>query len=95
MRASEGGILRARAKLGARVKEGSLLGVVASPFGDHESRIECPAEGILIGRNNLPNVNEGDGIFNIARVDDPDAAQEAVDIFQDDWEQSDVTLPLA
>ena len=95
VRASEGGILRARAKLGARVTEGSLLGVIASPFGDHESRIECPAEGILIGRNNLPNVNEGDGIFNIARVDDPDAAQEAVDIFQDDWEQSDVTLPLA
>ena len=41
----------------------------------------------MIGRNNLPNVNQGDGIFNLAKVDDPEAAAGAIDIFQDDWEQ--------
>ncbi len=89
VRAPEGGIFRARAKLGARVFTGDQLGMIASPFGDSEFPIECPTEGILIGRNNLPNVNQGDGIFNIARVDDPEAAAEAIDIFQDDWEQSE------
>jgi hypothetical protein len=31
-------------------------------------------------------VNQGDGLFNIARVGDTDSAQEAVDIFRDDRE---------
>ncbi len=88
VRAPEGGIFRARAKLGARVFAGNRLGTIASPFGDSEFPIECPHEGIVIGRNNLPNVNQGDGIFNIARVDDPEAAAETIDVFQDDWEQS-------
>ena len=85
VRAPEGGIFRARAKLGAKVFVGSKLASIASPFGDSEVSVESPAEGVVIGRNNLPNVNQGDGIFNIARVDDPDAAAEAVEVFQDDW----------
>lgn len=88
VRAPEGGIFRAKTKLGAQVSMGDQLGMIASPFGDSEFPIECPTDGIVIGRNNLPNVNQGDGIFNIARVDDPDAAADAVDIFQDDWEQN-------
>jgi len=88
VRAPEGGIFRARTKLGNRVFTGKQLGTIASPFGDSEFPIECPTDGIVIGRTNLPNVNQGDGIFNIARVDDPEAAADAIDIFQDDWEQS-------
>jgi len=89
VRAPEGGIFRARAKLGAQVSVGDQLGIIASPFGESEFPIECPTDGIVIGRNNLPNVNQGDGIFNIARVDDTDAATDAIDIFQYDWEQND------
>jgi len=88
VRAPEGGIFRAKSKLGAQVSKGESLGIIASPFGDSQFPIECPASGIVIGRNNLPNVNQGDGIFNIARVDDPGAAADTVDIFQDDWEQN-------
>ncbi len=88
VRAPEGGIFRARTKMGSQVSVGDLLGTIASPFGESEFPIECPADGIVIGRNNLPNINQGDGIFNIARVDDTDAATEAIDIFQDDWEQN-------
>lgn len=88
VRAPEGGIFRARVKLGTKVSAGTRLGSIASPFGESEFPIDCPTDGIVIGRSNLPNVNQGDGIYNIARVDDPDAAAEAIDIFQDDWEQS-------
>ncbi len=87
VRAPEGGIFRATTKLGARVYLGEQLGTIASPFGDSEFPIVCPTDGIVIGRSNLPNVNQGDGIFNIARVDDPEASVDAIDIFQDDWEQ--------
>lgn len=89
LRAPEGGIFRARARLGAQVANGDNLGIIASPFGESEFPIICSTDGIIIGKNNLPNVNQGDGIFNIARVSDPDAAAEAVDIFQDDWEQGE------
>ncbi|MDA0230306.1 MAG: succinylglutamate desuccinylase/aspartoacylase family protein [Proteobacteria bacterium] len=89
VRAPEGGIFRVQTKLGARVFAGSQLGLIASPFGDNEFPIVCPADGIVIGRNNLPNVNQGDGIFNIALVEDPGAAADAVEIFQDDWEQNE------
>ena len=44
--------------------------------------------GIIIGALNLPVVNQGDGLFNLALVTDPDATAEAVDIFQEDWEQN-------
>jgi len=88
VRAPEGGIFRAQVKLGIRVSKGDLLGMIASPFGDSEFPIESPTDGIVIGRNNLPNVNQGDGIFNIARVDDPEAAADAIDIFKDEWEQN-------
>lgn len=86
IRASEGGIFRARKKLGDRVMTGSTLGLIADPFGDNEVPIKCTCDGILIGRTNLPNVNQGDGLFHVARMDDPDSAAEAIEIFQDDWE---------
>jgi predicted deacylase len=89
VRAPEGGIFRPRVKLGIRVVKGDQLGIIASPFGESEFLIESPSDGIVIGRNNLPNVNEGDAIFNIASVDDPETAEEAIDIYQDDWEQNE------
>ena len=89
VRAPEGGIFRVQAKLGSRVFSGGQLGIIASPFDDNEFPIICPVDGIVIGRNNLPNVNQGDGIFNIARVEDPGEAADAIDIFQDDWEQGE------
>lgn len=89
VRAPEGGIFRARVKLGTRVKTGERLGRIADPFGDSEVPIPCPCNGVVIGRTHLPNVNQGDGLFNIALVDDPEAASEAIDIFQDDWESGE------
>ncbi|MDX1484035.1 MAG: succinylglutamate desuccinylase/aspartoacylase family protein [Alphaproteobacteria bacterium] len=86
IRAPEGGIFRAGIKLGERVAADEVLGIIADPFGEMEFPIHCSCDGVLIGRNNLPNVNQGDGLFHVARVDDPDAAAEAIEIFQDDTE---------
>jgi len=86
IRAPEGGIFRARKKLGDRVMAGEILGVIADPFGDNEVPIKSSCDGVLIGRTNLPNVNQGDGLYHVARMDDPDSAAEAIEVFQDDWE---------
>lgn len=46
--------------------------------------------GIVIGKSNLPIVNQGDGLFNIARVADAEAVLDAVDIFRDDRESETI-----
>jgi len=78
VRAPGGGILRSAIRLGQHVSEGQLLGRVSDPFGTQESRVDAPHEGIVIGRNSLPLVNEGDALFHVARVARPDEAYAAV-----------------
>mgnify|MGYP006273237453 FL=1 len=69
VRAEIDGVFRPHAELGAHVQKGDLLGVVGSPMGEGEVAIRAPAAGVLIGRNNIPLVNEGEALFHIARFD--------------------------
>jgi len=85
VRSPESGILRAMVPLGGRVKKDTLLGVVADPFGETESQITTPYSGIIIGRTNLPLVNEGDAIYHIARFEDISAIETKVDEFQEEY----------
>lgn len=78
VRAPGGGILRSAIRLGQHVSEGQLLGRVSDPFGTQEAPVNAPHEGIVIGRNSLPLVNEGDALFHVARVARPDEAYAAV-----------------
>lgn len=67
VRAPESGILRAFVRLGEKVTAGQTLAVVADPLGADETAIEAPADGVVIGRTNLPLVYAGDATFHIAR----------------------------
>lgn len=82
IRAPDSGILRAMIPLGARVKKNTLLGMVADPFGETESQVLTPFSGIVIGRTNLPLVNEGDALYHIARFEDIKEVETKVDDFQ-------------
>jgi hypothetical protein len=82
VRASQSGILRAARPLGARVRKGEVLGWIADPLGGSEEVVEAPAAGIIIGKVNLPLVNEGEALYHIARFAEPDTAAEAVELFQ-------------
>ncbi len=72
-RAPAGGLLRAFKGTGELVAEGDLLGLVADPFGEMEAEIRCADGGVIVGRTNLPVVNEGDALFHIARTESPQA----------------------
>ena len=67
-RAPAGGLLRTFKTIGERVEAGDLLGVIADPFGEVETEIAVEEPGLLVGRTRLPIVNEGDGLFHIAKV---------------------------
>lgn len=66
VRAPSSGIFIARKKLGEEVHKGDELGLITNPFGDHETPIPSPYDGIIIGNSLLPLANEGDGLFHIA-----------------------------
>ncbi|MDZ7811000.1 MAG: succinylglutamate desuccinylase/aspartoacylase family protein [Arhodomonas sp.] len=68
-RAEQDGMFRAIVPLGEHVEEGQALGYIADPFGEKEIPVEAGTSGIVIGRNNLPLVHEGEALFHIARFD--------------------------
>lgn len=69
VRAETDGVFRPHVSLGSHVRKGDLLGVVGSPLGEDELDILAPAAGVVVGRNNIPLVNEGEALFHIARFD--------------------------
>ncbi|RCV89687.1 succinylglutamate desuccinylase/aspartoacylase family protein [Billgrantia montanilacus] len=85
-RAPIDGILRPKVRLGARVAKGEVLGKVADPFGNAEEAVTSMADGIVIGMSRLPLANEGEALFHIARFDEIEEAESAVEGFQSSLE---------
>lgn len=84
-RAPESGLLRAIAPLGMHVKKGDLLGVISDPsdmFDLTEYEVRAQFNGLVIGKSNIPLVNEGDALFHIARFQDIKEAAASVEAFQ-------------
>ncbi len=83
VRASESGILVTKLKLGARVEKGERLATISDPMAEQETVVVSPTAGVLIGRANLPLVNEGDALFHIGVFERLDTAAGEVDFFQE------------
>lgn len=73
LRAPAGGLFRAFRASGDQVTAGDVLGAIADPFGVAEVALLADRPGIIVGRSNMPVVNEGDALFHIAEV--PHAAR--------------------
>jgi predicted deacylase len=93
VRAPDSGILRAMVAPGSRVKKDTLLGVIADPFGESEVKILSSFNFIVIGRTNLPLVNEGDGLFHIARFEHVLDAANKVDEFHEEHSHELMPFP--
>ena len=78
IRAERSGILRAMVGLGNSIAVGQTLGKISDPFGIEEQIITAEYPGILIGRTNLPLVNEGDAVFHVARFEENDEPLESL-----------------
>lgn len=84
IRAEHDGIARYYIGLGQTVKFGDLLAHIYSPYSDFEVAVTATMEGIVIGRNNLPLVNEGEALFHIAEVSSLDEAEKTLDAISDE-----------
>ena len=82
VRADSDGVFRPLVALGARVKTGQVLARISSPFtAADEETVVAPCSGILVGRNNLPLVNQGEALFHIARFDEIRQVAQQVEAF--------------
>jgi predicted deacylase len=66
VRAPQSGILRNEARLGQRVEAGQRLGTIGAPLDEEEVAVLARDRGIVIGRTELPLVNEGDALYHVA-----------------------------
>lgn len=82
VRAERDGVFRPLVALGQRVRRGELMGMINSPFADGEQlEVTAPVTGVLVGRNNLPLVNEGEALFHLARFEEVNEVAEQLEEF--------------
>ena len=94
VRATDSGIFRTFAALGARVAKGEVLGALTSPYGDNSVELRSPVSGIVIGKSKLPLVNEGDALFHIARFQGIKDAAENVESFTESMAAEEPEDPM-
>ena len=82
VRAPGSGMLRSHVALGERVARGDTLGWIADPFEGGEHQVPAPAAGLVVGRSNLPLVNEGDALYHMALFGRTGKAARRVETFQ-------------
>ena len=78
LRAPAGGLLRSYRKIGDGVAKGQVIGAIGDPFGERETEVVSEFDGLLIGRTNLPVVNQGDALFHVAELRRPVATETAL-----------------
>lgn len=82
VRAEESGLYHPYCDIGDHVAVGTRLAVVHDPYGEQQFPVDSPLQGIIIGRANIPAVNQGDALFHIAKVEDAPAIGEHYDRLQ-------------
>lgn len=93
IRAPLTGLLRTDIHLGVRIERGELLGRIADAVGENETMIEAPFTGVIIGRNNLPVVTEGDALFHVARFEDSLGVEDAIETHIEGLREGDYQEP--
>lgn len=90
VRAERDGIIRNKVKLGQRVEQDEVLAIISSPFGEDELTLRAPDSGIIIGKNNIPLVNEGEALFHVARFRKISEAEKSIEAFRENVAVNDV-----
>ena len=84
VRADKSGVMCSRTALGTRVAANAHLADIADPLGEKTVPVTGRHAGIVIGRTNLPLVNEGDALYHIARFGDSRHVGKQLRRFHDD-----------
>ncbi|GGY55846.1 deacylase [Bacterioplanes sanyensis] len=84
LRATDSGFIRHRKQLGDQVERGDILADIVDPYGTLLDSIITKQDGIIIGKQNIPLVQEGEAVYHIACFSQPDEVSDNWEQFQDD-----------
>lgn len=83
VRASDSGIVNHKKQLGDHVKKGETLATIADLYGNELDKVPANADGIIIGKQNIPLVQEGEAMYHIAYFHEPHEVLENLELWQD------------
>jgi len=84
VRAPDSGIVSHVRQLGERVEKGDLLAEICGPYGDIKAEVRTHTSGIIIGKQNIPLVQEGEAIYHIAYFGQPGDVADSVEQMHSD-----------
>ena len=90
VRACESGLVVHHKQLGDQVEKGDILATINNPYGRPLDQVKSPYSGIIIGKQNIPLVQEGEAMYHIAYFKDPDEVSENLEILQEELLPEDV-----
>ncbi|MFT7372970.1 MAG: putative deacylase [Oleiphilaceae bacterium] len=83
IRATDSGFVSHKKELGDHVEKGDCLAVIKDPFGTKLDIVVSHARGIIIGKQNIPLVQEGEAMYHVAYFSKPGDVAENIGIMQD------------
>jgi predicted deacylase len=81
IRAVESGMLRTIKALGDTVIKDEIIAYIDEPLGDKSFEIYSPFDGIIIGKSEIPLIQEGDAVFHVAKFKNLDLADNKMEYF--------------
>ncbi|MDM7860699.1 succinylglutamate desuccinylase/aspartoacylase family protein [Alteromonas sp. ASW11-36] len=94
VRASDSGFVTHVAQLGDHVDKGDTLAIIANPYGEELAKVTSPAEGIVIGKQNIPLAQEGEAMYHVAYFSKPDDVAEHVERLHDELNVGEPTIVM-
>ncbi|WP_223788517.1 succinylglutamate desuccinylase/aspartoacylase family protein [Marinicella meishanensis] len=86
VRAPDSGFVLHKKQLGDHVKEGEVLAEIKQPLGDVSTQLRSTASGIIIGKQNIPLVQEGEAVYHIAYFHKPKKVEASIENMQETYD---------
>tara|TARA_R110002167_G_scaffold286283_1_gene491267 strand:- start:2965 stop:3999 length:1035 start_codon:yes stop_codon:yes gene_type:complete len=94
VRATESGFVNHVAQLGDHVQKGDVLALISDPYGNELSRILAPAQGVIVGKQNIPLTQTGEAMYHVAYFKQPDSVAVGLELLQDNLDLAEQTIVL-
>lgn len=83
IRSIESGMLRTIKALGDTVRQDEIIAFIDEAIGDSSFELRAPFDGVIIGKSEIPLVQEGDAVFHIAKFRNLEAAEDRIEYFNE------------
>jgi predicted deacylase len=89
VRAPDSGLVIHKKSLGDIVVKDEVIAIIKTPLGKISAKVLSNANGIIIGKQNIPLVHEGEAVYHIAYFKNPDDVVENLELMQENLDLLD------